>query len=115
MIANGPREDWPFAVRAELDCGWVVMAAIVVCDSRHARCARLFARCAPLLLYGRRRPCLGTGGPFIILRGAHVERDFSSFDNLLMREVSARKWLSIKRRATNKRALRTVVRGGDDE
>ena len=115
MIANGPREDWPFAVLAELDCDWAVMAAIVVFDSRYARCARLFTRCGPLLLHGRRRPCLGTGGPFIVLRGAHVERDFTALNDLLMRQVRAREWLSVERRATNISALRTVIRGGDDE
>ena len=115
MIANGPRAVWPFTVLAALDCDWVVMAAIVVCASRFARCARLFARCGPLLLHGRRRPCLGTGGPFIVLRGAHVERDFTALNNLLMRQERARKWLSVERRATNISALRTVIRGGDDE
>ena len=90
MIANGPREDWPFAELAVLDCDWVVMAAIVVSDSRYARCARLFTRCGSLLLPGRRRPCLGTGGPFIVLRGTHVERDFTALNNLLMRQERAR-------------------------
>ena len=101
MIVNGPRKVCPFAELVEPDCGWAVMAAIVVCDSRYARCARLFARCGPLLLHGRRRPCLGTGGPFIILGGTHVERDFASLSNLLMRQEGACEGLSVERRTTD--------------
>src|SRR6185369_17720735 len=54
--------------------------------------ARLFPGSALLLSHRRGRSGLGSAGPFVILGGSHVERDFAATDDFLMRKVGAPKW-----------------------